>query len=376
MTGNPLIWIFSSLKQRGTGFKRRRPAVIRRAAIGLLLVGMISWIPGMSFADGSATLAAGSGSGEPGDTAISIPVSLDSSQGTDVSGLNFDMAFDTSRLVLREVRDGPEAIDADKDVSSSTPSSGTVRVIVFGVNQNSIGDGVVAFIVFDIKTTASPGTVSLPLSNASATSPDGSNVSLSTNSGSLTVESPPATSTSTATPLPSSTPIPASPTPTSTPRPSTTSTPSKTATPTAGSSSPTPTTTDDTSLTATATDSSEADPTSTPISAEGTPTPQADEARVSTSTETSAGQDSSDNPDLEFELAVQETGTALAAEAEPLTAASGSSDNSLSISPDIDASWAAVREFLDSELGLAFLVAVQIMALLGILATIRSMFMG
>jgi len=166
----------------------------------------------------SATLSSGSGSGMAGDTGISIPVTIYSAPGTQVSGLNFDLTFDSSRLSVSSVNIGSAASSAGKSITESYPSAGTVRVLIFGFNQTAIPNGTVATIVFNVNAIASPGTSSLSLSNAAASDPGGAGVTLSLSNGSFTVTAPPPTSTPV--PPPSDTPVPTNTrTPTSTQAP-------------------------------------------------------------------------------------------------------------------------------------------------------------
>ena len=98
----------------------------------------------------AATLSIGSTSVSPGDKNISIPIGLTSASGEEVSGFNFDLNFDTSRLSFKEVTLGKLATDAGKSLSFSQPSSNTIRVLVIGLNQNVISDGIVLNFTFDI----------------------------------------------------------------------------------------------------------------------------------------------------------------------------------------------------------------------------------
>lgn len=206
----------------------------------ILLVAALGLAPARAAAQGgSATLSAGSGSGQPGQS-VTIPISLTSQGGAQVAGVNFDLNFDEKRLSVSSVTAGSAATAAGKSVSSSEPSPGKLRVIVFGVNQNVIGSGTIVNITFSILGSAAPGTVNLTFSNTAATDPSGNSVPVNTQAGSVTVNAPPATATPppTATSPPTATAPPTNtPAPTDTPRPTSTSAPGATAThtPTPGS---------------------------------------------------------------------------------------------------------------------------------------------
>ncbi len=172
-----------------------------------------------------AVLSAGGGSALPGATGITVPVNLTSESGARVAGLNFDLGFDASRVEVPAgscngvaVALGPAAAGAGKLISCSRPGSSSIRVIIFGFNDQIIPDGSVALVTFNVLAGAAPGTIPLSLSNAAATDPGGNPVTLSLSNGSFTVSAlpnsptatntgpPPLTSTLTRTPTASNTP--------------------------------------------------------------------------------------------------------------------------------------------------------------------------
>jgi hypothetical protein len=213
----------------------------------------------------TAVISAGSGSGNPGDTNISVPVRLNSQDGAQVAGLDFVLSFDSNRLNVFEITIGSAAKSVGKDIGWSHLSSDRVKVIIFGLNQNAIPNGKVANVIFKVLAGAAPGTSPLTLSNATASDPNGDGIAVRLNNGSFTVLSPPPSITPTT--APSDTPA-ATSTPTSahtdTPIPTFTSTiaptisPTPTVTPSIGpsptgkpSTTPTPTKTDIPSASAT-----------------------------------------------------------------------------------------------------------------------------
>jgi len=246
-----------------------------RRHLGLTALLFIAMLPGNARAQASgATLSVGSGSGSPGTLDVVVPVTLSSEPSSEVSGVNFDLLYDSSRLSVGGVTIGAAASAAGKSLSSSQPSPGTVRVIVFGLNQEAIADGILADIHFNVLPAAAPGQSALTLSAASASDPWGVAVlPLTLSNGSFTVTSPPASSTPTRTPTLSAT---------------ASRTPTRTATATATTTrtiTPTPSRT----LTATATRTRTVTPTRTASSTPGpSPTPSftapPSATRVATST--------------------------------------------------------------------------------------------
>src|SRR3970040_726760 len=141
----------------------------------------------------SALIDVGNGSGNPGDTGIVVAVSLASDPGANVASLDFDLSFDSSRLAYVSTATGPAASAAVKDAQGNLISPGTIRVIVFGLKTNVIGDGVVAIISFNVLGGAAPGDSSLSLSNTTVSdnSPTPQPVVHGTDDGTFTVIQPP-----------------------------------------------------------------------------------------------------------------------------------------------------------------------------------------
>jgi len=61
------------------------------------------------------------------------------------TGLQFDLEYDASRFEI-EVLPGPSAELAEKIIRTATPQTNRMRVLVFGMNQTVITNGVVAVI--------------------------------------------------------------------------------------------------------------------------------------------------------------------------------------------------------------------------------------
>jgi len=172
-------------------------------ALGILLLG----IPyGSSAQTPNADLDVGDGSGLPGDTGISVAVSLASHDGALVSGANFDLGYDSSRLSVSGVNTGEAAAAANKDATSLVLSDNPLHVIVAGLNANVIGDGVIAYVIFDVLPGAASGTFDLTLSNVALTDPGGVGVASNPSNGSFEVLAPAATDTPTETPTDTLTP--------------------------------------------------------------------------------------------------------------------------------------------------------------------------
>ena len=127
------------------------------------------------------------GSGVPGAQNIRVPLELKIEKGEHVAAIQLDISYDPSQLTFKEVAAGQAALDSKKQVTGSTPSEGTIRAIVYGLNQNSLEDGIFATISFDIKSSASAGAIPLSASNVIASDPYANSLSLSTAPGSITI---------------------------------------------------------------------------------------------------------------------------------------------------------------------------------------------
>lgn len=297
---------------------------MRRAGLrfGVVFV-LLTWLAPPAHAQSpTVVISAGSGSGPAGDNGVVIAVSLANMDGSEVTGVNFDLSFDAGRVSIDTVTKGSAPNMSSKLLSYSEPSSGVVRVIVFGVDSDIfIGDGTVANISFDISGAASPGTFTLGLSNVTVTDGTGSEIPSSTSNGSFTVLAPTATNT----PVPTNT---NTATPTDTPEPTDTSEPTATGTSGPTSTSAPPTVTRTPTKTSAAPTATSGGPTATP-SRTSSPTPTHTPGPSSTPTATAApsttptGTPATATPEgtgeskgdqgAELELAVEATGTAIAA---------------------------------------------------------------
>ena len=128
-------------------------------------------------------------------------VALESQGVVQVAALNFDLSYDENQLTVADVTIGAAAASAGKSVTWLLPSTGIVRVVVSGVNQNVIGDGAVANVLFHVLSSAVQGSHTLVVGNVVASDPSGGGITVSSTNGSFSVSG--ATSTPTTTPNPS-----------------------------------------------------------------------------------------------------------------------------------------------------------------------------
>lgn len=134
-----------------------------------------------------STLAVGHGKAQPGDAAVTVPLTLTVSPGDTVAALQADVGFDPDVLNLSSVTAGPSATAANKNVSFSVQAPGSVRLIIAGLNQNALPDGVVADMVFDVKQNTIAGFQAILLDNVLAADPTGVSVPVNAVSGGITI---------------------------------------------------------------------------------------------------------------------------------------------------------------------------------------------
>jgi Cohesin domain len=154
-----------------------RPTLKTLALLGLLL------LLGLSARSLSAArVTVGTVSGTAGST-VTVPISY-AAEGASVTILSVDLLF-SAPLSFNSVTTGAAATSAGKQATTSTITGG-VKLLVYGVNQTTIGDGALANVVFNVAAGAS-GTLNITTANASAANAAGGSVSLATTNGAVTV---------------------------------------------------------------------------------------------------------------------------------------------------------------------------------------------
>jgi hypothetical protein len=110
--------------------------------------------------------------GSPGDTLLT---SVEyTAQGAQVTALQFDVLYNPSVLSLSGALAGSADTLAGKSLSFNTGSPGDTTFVIFGINQNVIGDGSVADLRFQVSSNAPAGPYNLFLSGIVGSDPSGS----------------------------------------------------------------------------------------------------------------------------------------------------------------------------------------------------------
>ncbi len=152
---------------------------LKRTA-GLLMAGLLA-CTGAAWAEGRLQL------GNPsvqGDT-VTVPVIMESTDGSGVSSLNFSVRYDPAVLEPVNADTGMVALEADKRVSSNMPVEGEYRVLMMGLNQNTVGNGEVAAVSFR-RLNAEAGSSNVSITDTTMSAPQG--MEIPSRGGSRTID--------------------------------------------------------------------------------------------------------------------------------------------------------------------------------------------
>lgn len=121
---------------------------------------------------------------------VQVPVQLSSAAGQSVAGLQFDVLYDTAAVIINSVGAGPAAVNAGKTLSSATPATGRLRVLISGLNENVIANGTVAVLSIVVRPGATGAQTGLALASVVLSSPAGTAVPVTPISGTITIGQP------------------------------------------------------------------------------------------------------------------------------------------------------------------------------------------
>jgi List-Bact-rpt repeat protein len=135
----------------------------------------------------SATLSIGTASGTPGST-VSIGISLDSTPGSEPAALQWTFSYSPTDVSGIAWTVGAAAADAGKSISCSENSC-----ILYGPNENTISNGIVAVASVWISPTTIATTIPIQITGVVAASGAGDIVPSFATSGSITISQDPPT---------------------------------------------------------------------------------------------------------------------------------------------------------------------------------------
>jgi hypothetical protein len=133
----------------------------------------------------AAELTLGSGTVSAGRSAI-LTLNLKSA-GEALSGVQFDVEFDEAVFDV-SLENGPAAEQAGKSLQSASLGEGKRRVLIIGLNQTSLSDGVVAILRASLKGNTEKGrSYSVRITSPAGTDPQAGLVAVSGHDGTITV---------------------------------------------------------------------------------------------------------------------------------------------------------------------------------------------
>jgi hypothetical protein len=118
---------------------------------------------------------------------VTVNVTL-ASAGASLAGVQFDLQYDAEALNVT-VAAGPSSGAAGKNVNAHALQAGHQRVLIVGMNQTTIADGVVATLQVSLKSSAPAGkTFPISITAPAGTTAKAQPVSVSGSSGTVQVE--------------------------------------------------------------------------------------------------------------------------------------------------------------------------------------------
>ena len=136
-----------------------------------------------------ADLSIGSYSATAGQS-VTASVSY-AAQGSSVAALQFDLSYNPAAISISaaSVAVGPASTSAGKSITAVLLPNGNIRVLLFGLNQNVLQDGIVVTFVVQILGAACPGQYAIAMVNSIAADPAAENAPITTNPGNVSVSS-------------------------------------------------------------------------------------------------------------------------------------------------------------------------------------------
>jgi MYXO-CTERM domain-containing protein len=119
--------------------------------------------------------------------AVEFTLSADASER--VTGIQFDLQFDSRALSITKIDTGPAALAAGKILSSNELAPGRYRVLVAGLNQSQIESGVVVVAEVEVAPDAG-GTLPLEIAALVLSDPKGRSIAAGSKDAALLLGNP------------------------------------------------------------------------------------------------------------------------------------------------------------------------------------------
>jgi hypothetical protein len=153
----------------------------------LVCGGLVVFVLCGSACAAAATVAADAVTADPGDSNVMVSVVLHPNPGDKVCSVQFDVVFDSNALSSSSITIGAAASRAAKDIISYTLTAGRIRVLIAGMNQNTISEGALANLFLDVLYTAALGSYIVGLQGVLLSDPYGSEIASAVISGSISI---------------------------------------------------------------------------------------------------------------------------------------------------------------------------------------------
>lgn len=140
----------------------------------VVLFSFVRWVS-------SAELAIGNGTRNSSTGDISFALTLTAEAGEDIAGVNLEI-HPISNLSVNAVTAGQAAVAGEKEVAYHSPSTGVLRLVIYGINQTLIPNGTLAVLTFTV-VDPSQQNIDIDIASADMASPDAQAVPISTMQG-------------------------------------------------------------------------------------------------------------------------------------------------------------------------------------------------
>ena len=122
-----------------------------------------------------------------GSRSVPIPIELSADPGEEITAIQFDISYDSSKIDIVSITSGAAAQSAGKTINTSNVFAGSVRIVIFGINANISPGGLIANVRFDIDENLTPQVLPFCLTQKVASDAQGDEITLSAVNGSLTI---------------------------------------------------------------------------------------------------------------------------------------------------------------------------------------------
>jgi hypothetical protein len=124
---------------------------------------------------------------EAGSLPASIPIELSAENEEEIAAVQFELSYDDSLIAIDRIDIGESAQTADKTLNSANVSSGVDRIVIQGINNNILANGIVANIRIDLVSGVPDDVLMLSLDQLVASDAQGDAVPLTAVNGTLTI---------------------------------------------------------------------------------------------------------------------------------------------------------------------------------------------